>query len=161
MATFTENYNLIQPGTEDYYDVADFNENMDTIDAQLAASEKAVGTVGSKVDTAQRSINGIASAIGTPPSGQTVVSLLQNGGSVIRSIQRVVYTCAEDNRLGGTVAIKTINPAKTFVFSERLANGSNNTTAYDYTVQSDSIIVTHGYSNPDWVKIGFWVVEFV
>lgn len=32
MATFTEHYDLIKPGTDDYYDVADFNENMDAID---------------------------------------------------------------------------------------------------------------------------------
>ena len=36
MSTFTENYNLIKPNSEDYYDVSNFNENMDLIDAQMA-----------------------------------------------------------------------------------------------------------------------------
>ena len=39
MATFTEHYDLIKPGTDDYYDVADFNENMDAIDTQLYQAE--------------------------------------------------------------------------------------------------------------------------
>ena len=37
MSTFTENYNLIKPDEADYYDITDFNENMDTLDAALAA----------------------------------------------------------------------------------------------------------------------------
>ena len=41
MATFTENYSLIKPDQADYYDVADWNENMDTIDAQLAEAAAA------------------------------------------------------------------------------------------------------------------------
>ena len=39
MATYTENYNLVKPDDTDYYSVSDFNENMDIIDAQLAANE--------------------------------------------------------------------------------------------------------------------------
>ena len=34
MSTFTENYDFIKPDNEDYYDIQDFNENMDAIDAQ-------------------------------------------------------------------------------------------------------------------------------
>ena len=29
MSTFTENYDFIKPDNEDYYDIQDFNENMD------------------------------------------------------------------------------------------------------------------------------------
>lgn len=32
MSTFTENYDFIKPDNEDYYDIQDFNENMDAID---------------------------------------------------------------------------------------------------------------------------------
>ncbi len=35
MAEYTENYQLIKPGAEDFYDVADFNGNADIIDRQL------------------------------------------------------------------------------------------------------------------------------
>ena len=40
MSTFTENYDFIKPDNEDYYDIQDFNENMDAIDAQLAQQRK-------------------------------------------------------------------------------------------------------------------------
>lgn len=40
MSTFTENYDFIKPDNEDYYDIQDFNENMDAIDAQLAQAEQ-------------------------------------------------------------------------------------------------------------------------
>ncbi len=45
MATFTTNYDFIKPGTEDYYDIADFNENMDAIDGQLSLTEQEVTKV--------------------------------------------------------------------------------------------------------------------
>ena len=45
MATFTTNYDLIKPGTEDYYDIADFNENMDAIDGQLSLTEQEMNKV--------------------------------------------------------------------------------------------------------------------
>jgi len=35
MASFTENYNLIKPGQEDIYNIDDFNDNADIIDAEL------------------------------------------------------------------------------------------------------------------------------
>jgi len=35
MASFTENYNLIKPGQEDIYNIGDFNDNVDIIDAEL------------------------------------------------------------------------------------------------------------------------------
>lgn len=42
MPTYTTNYNLKKPTPEDYYNIADFNGNMDTIDSQLkAVSDKA------------------------------------------------------------------------------------------------------------------------
>lgn len=49
MATFTEHYDLIKPGTDDYYDVADFNENMDTIDTQLYQAEQDMAGVSEKI----------------------------------------------------------------------------------------------------------------
>ncbi|MCI7658135.1 hypothetical protein [Anaerotignum sp.] len=49
MATFTEHYDLIKPGTDDYYDVADFNENMDAIDTQLYQAERDMAGVSEKI----------------------------------------------------------------------------------------------------------------
>lgn len=49
MATFTEHYDLIKPGTDDYYDVADFNENMDAIDTQLYQAEQDMAGISEKI----------------------------------------------------------------------------------------------------------------
>lgn len=49
MATFTEHYDLIKPGNDDYYDVADFNENMDAIDTQLYQAEQDLTGVSEKI----------------------------------------------------------------------------------------------------------------
>lgn len=49
MATFTEHYDLIKPGSDDYYDVADFNENMDAIDTQLYQAEQDMAGVSEKI----------------------------------------------------------------------------------------------------------------
>lgn len=41
MGTYTSNYNLIKPAPEDFYNIADQNENMDVIDAQLKSLKDA------------------------------------------------------------------------------------------------------------------------
>lgn len=175
MATYTENYNLIKPGAEDYYDVEDFNSNMDTLDGVMAAAEKelegiggkmdtaqnGINSINGKMDTAQSGINNISSKIGTPPDGQTLVSLLQNGNSVIRSIQRVIYAPIQGAHEGRSIAIQPVNLAKTFVFSERLGNATSDFINFDYTLSSSSITVTHNLLNAGALRVSFWVVEFV
>lgn len=49
MATFTEHYDLIKPGTDDYFDIADFSENMDAIDTQLYQAEVDMAGVSEKI----------------------------------------------------------------------------------------------------------------
>ncbi|XOQ44309.1 MAG: hypothetical protein ACFWTN_07705 [Clostridium sp.] len=39
MAEFTPNYELKKPGADDFYDVKDFNDNMDKIDAELKKAQ--------------------------------------------------------------------------------------------------------------------------
>lgn len=68
MATETTNYSLTKPDETDYYDVADFNDNMDIIDVAMAATATQVGTVGDTLDQ-------IATYIGTPENeGDTLFS---------------------------------------------------------------------------------------
>ena len=154
MSNFTENYNLIKPANEDYYDIQDFNENMDTIDAQLAAAEKGM-------EATLQGVQGIADTLGTFPEGQTVASLLQNGGSVIRSVQQAMYTSVDASVSSATVSIRPVNPEKTVVFSERLANAYRDTIWYEYTLNENAILLKHSSCSKDILKIGFWVVEFV
>ena len=143
MATYTENYNLIKPDEEDYYDVADFNENMDTLDSAMAAAEAAAEEVSAK--------------IGTPAeSGQTVFSLLNSGGnSVLKSTQRVTIE-SPDTR----VDIRPVNPAKCFVLTERLYNGLDSLCSYDYILHEDHIEMTVMNQSTGRVSLAFWVVEF-
>ena len=142
MSTFTENYDFIKPDNEDYYDIQDFNENMDAIDAE-------------------ESLAAINKKLGTPPDGQSISSLLQNGGSVIRSIQYVVYAAPKTPSYGGTLTIQEVAPEKTFVITERLNNISDSLVSFSYTLSSNAITIKHTGCNVDVVKIGFWVVEFV
>lgn len=161
MSTFTENYDFIKPDNEDYYDIQDFNENMDAIDAQLAQAEQKAAAIQASIATAEESLAAINKKLGTPPDGQSISSLLQNGGSVIRSIQYVVYAAPKTPSYGGTVTIQTVNLEKTFVITERLNNISDSLINFSYTLSSNAITVKHTGCDVDTVKIGFWVVEFV
>ena len=118
MSTFTENYDFIKPDNEDYYDIQDFNENMDAIDAQLAQAEQKAAAIQASIATAEESLAAINKKLGTPPDGQSISSLLQNGGSVIRSIQYVVYAAPKTPSYGGTLTIQEVAPEKTFVITE-------------------------------------------
>lgn len=161
MSTFTENYDFIKPDNEDYYDIQDFNENMDAIDAQLAQAEQKVAAIQASIATAEETLAAINKKLGTPPDGQSISSLLQNGGSVIRSIQYVVYTAPKSPSYGGTVTIQTVNLEKTFVITERLNNNFDSLINFSYTLSSNAITVKHTGCDVDTVKVGFWVVEFV
>lgn len=161
MSTFTENYDFIKPDNEDYYDIQDFNENMDAIDAQLAQAEQKVAAIQASIATAEETLAAINKKLGTPPDGQSISSLLQNGGSVIRSIQYVVYTAPKSPSYGGSVTIQTVNLEKTFIITERLNNNFDSLLNFSYTLSSNAITVKHTGCDVDTVKIGFWVVEFV
>lgn len=161
MSTFTENYDFIKPDNEDYYDIQDFNENMDAIDAQLEQAEQKVAAIQASIATAEETLAAINKKLGTPPDGQSISSLLQNGGSVIRSIQYVVYTAPKSPSYGGTVTIQTVNLEKTFVITERLNNNFDSLLNFSYTLSSNAITVKHTGCDVDTVKVGFWVVEFV
>ena len=161
MSTFTENYDFIKPDNEDYYDIQDFNENMDAIDAQLAKAEQKAAAIQASIATAEESLAAINKKLGTPPDGQSISSLLQNGGSVIRSIQYVVYAAPKTPSYGGTLTIQEVAPEKTFVITERLNNISDSLINFSYTLSSNAITSKHTGCNVDVVKIGFWVVEFV
>lgn len=174
MATYTENYNLIKPGAEDYYDVEDFNSNMDTLDGVMAAAENELTDIGGKMDTAQSGINSIngkmdtaqsgidsiSSKIGTPPNGQSLVSMLQSGSSIIKSIQRVTYSNAQ-NATEGTVSFQTVDPAKCIVIFERLGDSSNYTIRISYTLYKNYLKITHPAFTANYITLGFWIVEFI
>jgi len=147
MATFTENYNLIKPDGEDYYDVADFNENMDTLDAVVASVETAAAEVNEK--------------IGTPAaSGQTLFSLLAQGSgitfaSLFKSVQRVTIASPST-----TVSISTVDPAKCLVFVERLYNNSSVLSYYDFKLEASQITMTEMSGGNKDCRLAFTIIEF-
>lgn len=151
MATFTENYNLIKPGEADYYDIRDWNENMDAIDETMAATAGEINTMDEKM--------------GSPADGAGADTLfgriagLAEGSSVIKKIQRV--TCNLKKTESTTIAIEPVDPTKCFVISERLAD-ENDTAAKSYGYSLGAEAITATAENPTWdLIIGFWIIEFI
>lgn len=146
MSTFTENYNLIKPNPTDYYDVADYNENFDAIDALMAENEETAREINRK--------------LGTPEGEETVFSLLKGGNSIIKSIQRVTYN-RPLNTKNGSIKIKEVNPEKCIVLFERLFDTTNyGLSKLEYTLTATAIDVSHSSVGSDTLIVGFWVIEF-
>ena len=132
---------------------------MDTLDGVMAAATNELEGVSGKMDTAQNGIDGIASAIGTPPSGQSLVSMLQNGSSIIKSIQRLTYSGVQSTN--NNIEIQPVNPTKCFVISERLCDSRDTLTNFDYVLNSTSLYIIHPPFNTGSFILGFWIVEFI
>lgn len=148
LASFTENYSLTKPEEADYYDIGDFNANMDAIDGAMAETAAEVAGIGEK--------------IGTPETeGDTVFSLLAGkSGGLIKSIQHIIHE-VEDRTSQCSIPIQPIDPAKTMVIFERLADdfgtGCNMVT---YRLEAEALQLTY-QGDSSFLRIyGFWIVEF-
>ena len=151
---FTEHYNLNKPGDEDFYNIAHWNENMDTLDEALAEQENSIGEMNEKM--------------GTPAvAGNTLFSLLENnssgnGMSAVKSIQHVFYTIPAESS-GGSVSIRTVDPAKSFVLFELLCEQVSYVKNVSYTLNAANITVSHSYVGNGMdvgaIVYGFWVIE--
>jgi len=151
MSTFTENYNLIKPQEEDYYDVQDFNENFDAIDAQMMATETAVAGVSEKIGTPTDS--GTETMFGKMNQVVEVV----NGISLIKSIQRFILSTAP-NSGRTTISIKKVNPDRCIVLAQRLYN-------YEFkavhTLSAEQLVVNHSaVGNGANEVIEYQIIEF-
>jgi len=67
MASFTENYNLIKPGQEDIYNIGDFNDNADIIDAELKDRVPRTGDIS---NTQIATFDTITEAFPVPAAGE-------------------------------------------------------------------------------------------
>ena len=132
MAKYTENFNLIKPEDDEYYDVADFNENMDKIGEP---EDSILSTVFGK-------LNGFIS-----PDGK--------GVRIVKSIQRIdgVGTNSE-------LSIQPVDPARCIVLSERLYNYSNYLSSYSYTLEANVLKVNISTGGSQNCTVGFWIIEF-
>lgn len=148
MATFTKNHGLIKPGLEDYYDIADFNDNMDAIDTIFAEAEAEQQKISDKIGKP------------TDMGASTIFGKLNNGNSVIKSIQKVTYTPPASTG-SGSVNIKTVNPNKCLVIMERLYEKNDTLTKISYRLNANNISLEHdSYVSPNAFIVGFWVIEF-
>ena len=148
MATYTENYSLLKPGDEDFYNVEDFNDNMDTIDTLLAENEAAVTNIDAK--------------IGNPGDSGTntlfgAVANAGGSGSVIKKIK--YFSVSASGHTKKSFNLGTVNINKTFVLMERLAESSNDLAEVDYSLSSTSLSVEVSSTSSAY-SIGFWVIEF-
>lgn len=165
MSNLTENYNLIKPNSEDYYDIRDFNENMDTIDAQLAQAETRLAAVDTQLTQAEESLAAINEKIGSPnDSGKNTLFGCMNGTptSVIKSIQHITYTLVKFST-GTSISISTVDPSKCIVIFERLEDRFEYLSRLNYTLDAATLTVEHyNYGNSEFcdAKFGFWIVEF-
>ncbi len=152
MAEFTEHYDLIKPAQEDFYDVTDFNENMDAIDAQMAETEQ--------------EIEGVSEKIGEPSDtgSDTLFGCLQQltggeggGVKILKSIQHIIVSCTTNGTT--TKDIATVDPSRCVVLFERLFDGSDDHARIEYELSANTLKITHTTA-VYYVTAGFWILEF-
>lgn len=150
MATFTENYNLIKPGEADYYDVQDFNENMEVIDTQMKATAAEVedlhGKIGTYGDTNPETVFG-------------QFHQLEGAFSAVKSIQHLIYTNT-GGQSRGIISIQPVNPERCFVHWARMIDVQNRT-SFRYTLEAEKICFTHdNYVSSDIISLDVYIIEF-
>lgn len=158
MATYTENFDLVKPDDEDYYDVADFNANMDIIDAELGAvaaqanSAEIADKIGQPADTVLNTVFGKINGF---------ISTDGKGVRIIKSIQHVTYSIPTGTN-HGSKNINTVNPERCIVLFERLSDSYGNGVNYiEYTLSANAISLTHAiFGNATTNIFGFWIIEF-
>lgn len=160
MAKYTENFNLIKPEDDEYYDVADFNENMDIIDAELGAvtaqanSAEIADKIGQPADTVLNTVfgklNGFISADG-------------QGVRIIKSIQRVKETVnGHTSPVVKTYPINPVDASRSIVIMERMGDGDSTSRSptVEYTFDNTGITISYYFSPGYSVCLGFWIIEF-
>ena len=146
MATYTEHYNLTLPEEDDYYNVEDLNENFETIDA-LMAENAAVS-------------NEINEKIGTSEGGETVFSLLKNnGGGLVKSIQRVNISHNTSSAKETATAIDAVNPSRCIVIMDRLYDSTSLCVSVTYSLAETTLTVNTGAASVGSIKLQFQIIE--
>ena len=176
MSTMTENYNLVKPDADDYYDVQDFNENMDIIDTQLAQTELAAEEIVSEIRNISEDISemsddifnvstsvaAVSTAIGTSAdSDSSTLFGKLNGIKFIKSIQTIILEANYNNKAFSTT-IQTIDPDRCMVLTEKIVFIHDPEVGYNYELTANSISLTlpliAGYSKTG--KFRFQIIEF-
>lgn len=153
MTTFTENYNLIKPGDEDYYDVQNYNDNFDTIDAQMMLAEEAMKEVSDKVEQ-------VSQKIGNGDTGETIFSLLKNSSNAgVKSIQRITFDIAMNNGYVN-IGIAAVNTSRCVVLLHRLLDESSFKGRYSYSLNADSFVMQSTPNSNGTTTFVVHIIEF-
>lgn len=141
MATYTENFNLIKPEDEEYYDVADFNANMDVIDEALA--ENAGGS---------EMLQGIISADG-------------QGVRMVKSIQTVYFSQSDGSAYdSGNITvnrpIQTVDPTRCIVLAYRVQDHSSTLTYLSFALKANALAVSYYKVSNQPIAAVFQIIEF-
>lgn len=152
----TEHYGLTKPDEADFFNVADWNGNMDTIDSALAETAAQMDGMGETLTEMNGKI-GTAADTGT----DTLFGLAKQGGSLIKSIQRVI-TAPGNEETQQTVAINRVDAAKSIVILERLQDHRTyGATGVEYTLTETALEITYSGFACGYTMFGFWIVEFI
>ena len=153
MAKYTENFNLIKPEDDEYYDVADFNENMDIIDEALAESAGGSDKIGEPEDSILSTVFGKLNGFISPDG---------KGVRIVKSIQRCssrLPVCTPDARTMD-FALEPVNPSRCLVWMERLHDTTSGQGSISYQLQEDNLHLSYHYTGSHSITIGFWIIDF-
>lgn len=169
MANYTENYNLIMPAQEDYYDVQEFNDNMEAIDTGMAELDAEVSGLGTKLDaldtkvtTLSGKINALDAKIGTQNDAagtNTLYGLLKNNTPVFKSWNRYTYINGTDVNASVAIPITPVDASRSFVIVERLRDRYDWLTHYDFTLEDTQINLEHEQAVTGYLHLAFTVIE--
>ena len=136
MATYTENYNLILPEEDDFYNVEDFNENFRSMDTALSTVEAALESIDQKLD-----------------------QMAGKSSSAVKSIQTIITTDFNTNNANLTESIQTVEPSRCIVIADKLMDSTGGSAKFSYTLSANNITVS--CSGPSgYGKMMFQIVEF-
>lgn len=154
MAKYTENFNLIKPEDDEYYDVADFNENMDIIDEALAESAGGSDKIGEPGDRTTATVFGKLNGF-ISPDGQ--------GTRIIKSIQRFDVSLSSKGSSSYETYTHTINPvvpSRCIVLMERMKEPGEGITSVTFVLNSNNIVFEYYLGTNALVKLCMQVIEF-
>lgn len=161
MANYTENYNLIMPAQEDYYNVQEFNDNMEAIDTGMAELEAEVSGLGAKLDELSEKLAALDGKIGTQEDTagtDTLYGLLKNNRQVFKSWNRYTYSNV-DPTTNAEIPIQEVDASRCIVLVERTCNSYNLLKRYNYTLENTRICISHDSASSGYLRLAFTVIE--
>ena len=160
MAEFTENYNLKKPDQTDFYNIDDFNNNMDIIDTKLFEAMEA-GQLETTVTEIKEITEEIKTSLGNAVDENIVptifgklnniINILSNiSPNVIKNIQSGQYEIlsADDYSSFKPIPISEVNLSKTlFLYNDTSFMYYDSTSGFDTPFKYFEVF--HGNITPD------------